>query len=329
MITLPRVTVLMTVYNGQSYLAEAIASILAQSFRDFELLVINDGSADDSLAIIRSFSDPRLRLIDQHPNRGIRATLNRGLAEATGDYVAVMDQDDIAHPERLAQQVAFMDRHGEVALCGSDVEIFGERSGPSWVRHFSPAALRVALLFENPICHPSVMLRRQTLARNTLEYPDFPYAEEYSLWVRLSRCSQLANLPEKLLRYRSHAQQVSQRKSEIQCHSTNLILSEQLRRLGLAATPRDLIVHKMLGPVFNPLPGYRQRLERWSAQLLAANARLGLYPAEEFNRQVEQRRQAAIELNTRQLATLPPLRRAAWQFAVWRDYLRAGAQPSS
>ncbi len=317
----------MTVYNGRRYVGEAIESILGQPFRDFELLIINDGSRDDSLAVIRRYSDDRIRVIDQQPNQGIRAVLNRGLREARTDYIAIMDQDDVAHPQRLEQQVAFMETHPDVGLCGTDIEVFGERSMPSWIRHFESDALQIALLFENPFCHPSVILRRQTLAAHQLDYPDFPYAEEYALWVKLSRHARVANLPEKLLRYRTHAQQVSQSKNDIQCRSTEQILLEQLRYLGIDATRRDLIVHKMLGAVFNPLPRYRQRLEQWTTRLRAANRDRAVYPAEVFAQQVQQRLHDCVQLNDRTLAALPLLRRLAWQFAVWRDYLRAGPPP--
>jgi len=200
----PTITVLMTIYNGRAYLNEAVSSILAQTCRDFELLIINDGSTDDSLASVKTFDDPRIRLIDQQPNRGIRATLNRGLDEARGRYLAIMDQDDVSSPMRLEKLLSYMEAHSELTLCGSAIETFGDHPVDPWVRFFDPADLKIALLFENPICHPSVMLRRSVLEAKGLEYPDVPYAEEYSLWVQLSRISALANLREPLLRYRAH-----------------------------------------------------------------------------------------------------------------------------
>jgi len=328
MTTAPAVTVLMTVYNGLPYLDAAIRSVLAQTTADFELLVINDGSTDESLATIRAHTDPRIRLIDQQPNRGIRATLNRGLAESRGRYVAIMDQDDVAAPERLALQVAHLEANPGVGLCGGDVELFGERTGPSWVRYFDPADLRVALLFENPICHPSVMLRRDTLAAHGLEYPDFPYAEEYALWVRLSRVASLANLRARVLRYRTHPSQISRRKSELQCRSADAVVRGQLAHLGLDASGRDIIVHRLLSGVFNPLPDFSRLLHAWTARLLAANARTGVYPEADFTRQVRDRTAAAHDLHRARLAALSLPRRLVWQYRVWRDYRRAGAAPS-
>jgi glycosyltransferase involved in cell wall biosynthesis len=324
----PAVTVLMTVYNGSRYLREAVDSIRHQAFSDFELLVIDDGSDDDSLSLLRTFADARIRIVAQHPNRGIRATLNRGLRESRGRYVAIMDQDDLAAPDRLALQVAHLEANPGVGLCGGDVELFGERSGASWVRYFESAPLRVALLFENPICHPSVMLRRDTLAAHGLEYPEFPYAEEYALWVRLSRVASLANLRARLLRYRTHAQQISRRKSELQCRSADAVVREQLAHLGLDASPRDIIVHRLLSGIFNPLPNFSGLLRAWTARLLAANASAGVYPELDFTRQVHDRTAAAHDLHRARLAALSFPRRLVWRYRVWRDYRRAGATPS-
>lgn len=329
--TTPAVTVLMTVYNGRAYLGEAVDSILAQTCRDFELLIINDGSTDDSLELLLRYTDPRIRLIDQQPNQGIRATLNRGLREARGRYVAIMDQDDISMPTRLERLLACMEAQPELVLCGSAIETFGDHPVTPWVKYFEPDALKVALLFENPICHPSVMLRRSALEARGLEYPKVPYAEEYSLWVSLALAAPIANLPEPLLRYRAHPRQVSRSRNEIQCASTNGVLLGQLARLGLAATAQDIIVHKMLGGVFNPLPGYARRLQRWADRLATANRTAAIYPEPELSRQLSERVRAVIQLNREKLKTLSWPRRLAWRLAVWRDFRRAahGCSPTS
>lgn len=319
----PAITVLMTVYNGRKLLAEAIESILVQTHRDFELLIINDGSTDDSLALLRTYADPRIRIIDQQPNRGIHHTLNRGLHEARGRYVAIMDQDDIAMPRRLERLYSRMEAQPDLALCGSAIETFGYHPVKPWVRYFEPDALKVALLFENPICHPSVMLRRSNLADNGLQYPDMPYAEEYCLWVTLSRLKPIANHPEPLLRYRSHPQQVSRLRNEIQCASMDLVILDQLKTLGLHVTARQLAVHKLLGGGFNPMPGYTRRLRQWSALLIAANRERKVYNETEFARQLAARTSAALSLHKQRLNSLGWLRRLGWRFATARDFMQA------
>ncbi|MBP9911791.1 MAG: glycosyltransferase family 2 protein, partial [Opitutaceae bacterium] len=308
---------------GRAFLGEAVDSILKQTFTDYELLIINDGSTDDSLQLLQAYRDPRIRLVDQHPNRGIRGSLNRGLHEARGRYLAIMDQDDISAPQRLEKIVERMESQPELAICGSAIETFGDHPVASWVKYFEPTDLKIALLFENPVCHPSVLLRRSLLDAHGLEYPDVPFAEEYSLWVALSRIALLANLPTPLLRYRSHSQQVSRSRTEIQGASMNLVLREQLTHLDLSPTPQELILHKMLGGVFNPLPAYGRRLRHWADRLLAANRKTAIYPIEEFSRQLGERVEATIKLNRDKLRSLNWARRLAWQFSVWRDFQRA------
>ena len=246
----PYVTVLVTVYNGAKYVGEAISSILAQTLTNFELLIIDDASIDHSRDIINGFSDPRIRFIAQSPNRGIHATLNRGLAEAKAPLMAIMDQDDISLPNRLACQVVSFTTNAELAICGTAIEIFGDNPGESWVNYFEPESVKIALLFENPICHPSVMMERSTLVELGLKYPNFPLAEEYALWVQTSRQRQITNLPTKLLRYRAHAQQVSRSRNQQQTASNDKVLADQLKHLNMVFSPRDLMVHKLLSGGF-------------------------------------------------------------------------------
>ena len=122
----PKISVVMPAYNAENYIREAIDSILAQTFRDFEFLIIDDGSTDHTVEIIRSYSDSRIRLYQNERNMGVAATLNRGLDLARGEYIARMDADDISLPERFAKQAAYMDAHPDVAVCGSNIILFSE-----------------------------------------------------------------------------------------------------------------------------------------------------------------------------------------------------------
>jgi glycosyltransferase involved in cell wall biosynthesis len=318
------VTAFMPVYNGMKFLAESVGSILGQTLREFEFLVIDDGSSDGSAAYIEGLGDPRVRLIRHGANQGIRGTYNHGLAEARGTYVAIMDQDDVAAPARLERQLAFMEANPGVGLCGSQVSLIGDAGGPSWIRFLEPAEIRIALLFENPVCHPSVMLRMSTLTRHGLSYPDYPYAEEYALWTRLARHAALANLGEELLRYRVHAGQVSHRRSEAQAASMRRIAGEQLGALGVRPSGRDLIVHSLLGNAFVPVPGYMRLLRGWIWRLVAANESSGVYPQAAFVAQLTRRATEAESRTRVQLASMTPRRRIQWRVAGALQYLRAG-----
>lgn len=315
----PAVTVLVTVYNGAPWVAESMQSVLAQTSADFELLVIDDASTDDSLAVIRGFDDPRIHVIEQPTNRGIHATLNHGLEVARGEFLAILDQDDVAKPERLAVQLAYLREHPSVLVCGTAIEKFGDDTGPSWVRYFHPDDLKIALLFENPICHPSVMMNRRALVRLGLNYPEVPLAEEYAFWVQASRAGQVANLPEPLLRYRTHRRQVSRRRNDRQSQSMQTVIREQLGVLGVVPTGAQLLLHGVLGHAFTPLFALDRRLADWISRLIAANEHARVYDPERLVAQLNQRQRDAVERTTRMLAAMPALQRWRWLLrSTWR-----------
>jgi glycosyltransferase involved in cell wall biosynthesis len=166
----PRVTVLMTLYNKGKFVLEAIESVLAGTYTDLEVLVVDDASTDNGPSIVRSIKDERVRLIESDVNTGRADAANRGYDKATGAYVAVMDADDIMHPQRLEQQVAFLDAHPEVVVCGSWISAFGNSGSVVKV----PAAdeeARARSMFGMPVLYPTAMFRRSVLERHRLRCP--------------------------------------------------------------------------------------------------------------------------------------------------------------
>lgn len=220
----PLVSVLLPVYNGAAYLAEAIESVLTQTFRDFELLVIDDGSSDESLAIAQSYADARIKVITKTSHQGLIDSLNQGLELAKGKYIARMDADDISLPTRFEKQVRFMDKHPKVGVCGTDIQYIGKTTTFCYPK--SHGEILSAIFFNQAIfCHPSVFIRNEVLQKHQLKYPTkYIHSEDYALWLELSECCQLANLPEVLLLYREHAAQVSQvyRRTQHRWHNYNL-----------------------------------------------------------------------------------------------------------
>jgi len=319
----PKVTVFMPVYNGMRFLASSIDSILQQTFRDFEFLIIDDGSTDGSADYLENLSDPRIRVIRQAENLGIRRTYNNGLSQSKGTYIAIMDQDDLSIPTRLERQFEFMESHPDVGLCGTQITLFGDRPAASWVRYFSQDDLKIALLFENPVCHPSVMLRARVLREHGLEYPDYPFAEEYALWFRIAAHSKISNLADTLLQYRTHPNQVSRRRSETQSASARRTVKEQLLALGVAHSARDLVTHSLLGSAFVPVPGYRGLMRKWADRLLAANGLSSVYPPQAFESQLRERVAEAIYRTERQLAQLTAFQRLKWRIVAAFQYLLA------
>ncbi len=205
----PIISVLLPIYNGEKYLAEAIDSILAQTVTDFELIVINDGSTDNSLAILQHYQamDTRIRLVSRE-NKGLVATLNEGIDLARGEWLARMDQDDIALSQRFERQLQWLTQTG-ADICGSWVQFFGTAEGRILKHPQTDVALKVALLFGSVFAHPSVIMR--TALVRQLHYDNhFEKAEDYDLWERAAQAGWImANIPDVLLYYRLHAQQMS------------------------------------------------------------------------------------------------------------------------
>jgi glycosyltransferase involved in cell wall biosynthesis len=214
----PKVTVLVPIFNAEPFLRESLNSVFAQTFRDFELLAIDDGSTDGSHEVLSSFHDSRLRMVNNSANRGLIFTLNRGLELAEGEYVARLDADDIAMPERLDRQVAFLDSRPAIALIGSFAEFIDPEGAPFLIQ-------RVPLTFDdiirkifssNCFVHPSVMFRTSVVRELGGFREEMLHAEDYDLWLRVIERHGVANLPEPLVRYRVHPGQLSQRKLRLQ-----------------------------------------------------------------------------------------------------------------
>lgn len=197
------ISILLPVYNAGETLPETLQSILNQSYRDWELIVINDGSTDRSEAILLSYTDPRIRYYKNDINLGLIATLNKGLTLVKGDYVARMDSDDIMAPERLQTEINFLERHPEIALCGSDHIVFnpdGFRKRQYYFR--TTDEIKAELLFNTPFSHPTILIRKEVLLKYTYR-KEYIYAEDYKLWQEiLSDGYCAANIPSPLLFYR-------------------------------------------------------------------------------------------------------------------------------
>lgn len=230
----------MPVYNAGPFLRESVSSILDQTFRDFEFLIIDDGSTDHSIKVLESFSDQRIRLVRHAANQRLIATLNEGLELAKGKYVARMDADDISLPDRLQLQWNFMEQHPDVAVCGMQLIDLEERQALARVP-VRPDMVSAALLFSCALAHPTVMIRRAVTAALPMAYDQgYPHAEDYALWAQISVSHRLANLKAAGVRYRLHAEQVSRKYSAVQQAGIRKIHRFQLQRLGLNPGEEEL-----------------------------------------------------------------------------------------
>jgi glycosyltransferase involved in cell wall biosynthesis len=196
----------MPVYNGEKYLRFAIESILAQSFSDFEFLIINDGSTDNSVQIIQSYNDSRIRLVHNEKNLKLISTLNKGINLASGKYIARMDCDDISLPKRLAKQVSFMHANPNVGVLGTGFQLV-DGKGKRGRKYRFPAEhhfLRWSLCFYCPFAHPAVMMRKDVVRRVGGYNHEMIHAEDYDLWYRLANVTHFSNLQNILLYLRKH-----------------------------------------------------------------------------------------------------------------------------
>ncbi len=215
---MPKVSVLMPVYNTKErYLRDAIDSILAQTFSDFELLIINDASTQKHVeAVVLSYNDPRIKYKVNEANVGITHTRNKLLEWAAGEYLAVMDHDDISLPIRFMRQVEHLDANPDVGVVSSNYEKFSkkERSSKKKKRFINSLIedydIRLSLMRTCALIHPASMLRKSVLIDNNIRYEnEFTPAEDYALWCRLIPHTKFYNIPEVLFRYRCHSNNTS------------------------------------------------------------------------------------------------------------------------
>jgi glycosyltransferase involved in cell wall biosynthesis len=241
----PLVTVLMAVHNGSAYVDNAIESILDQTFTDFEFLIVDDGSTDDTPDRIRAFGDPRIRCVRNPVNIGLTRSLNEGLARARGTLIARQDADDLSYPRRLSAQVDFLDRAPHVVVLGTQVRMIGARRRylhvEPWPKSTLDLAIRWQLLFDSPFIHSSVMFRKSAIAALGGYDESFATSQDFELWSRVAEAGyQMRNLSEALLDFRLHEGSVSAAYGHEGVAKLRAVLLRNLIvQLGADAVPAD------------------------------------------------------------------------------------------
>ena len=280
----PMVSVVMSVYNGQTYLHEAIDSVLTQSYKNFELIIINDGSVDKSLSIIKSYTDKRIVLIDNERNKGLIYSLNKGIKISKGRYIARMDADDISLPERFKKQVEFLESHVTVGVLGCDYISFNQKNTSFIKSIYNSHEIKSFLLYTATMCHPTLMLRKQVLIDNGLMYSETAtHVEDYDLWCRLVLHTDFCNLNEVLFKYRDHANQVSRQNREVQLRNSNSIQKNYLKNLGFSYLEKNLKTHFLIAS--NSRIKETQsiiEIEKWLLNLIEQNTVKQIISGNEF-----------------------------------------------
>lgn len=283
----PKISVLMPVYNGEKYLREAIESITSQVFKDFEFLIIDDGSTDKSKDVIKQYKDKRIVFIENKINLGLVATLNKGLMIAKGQYIARMDQDDISLPERFKDQVAFMDKHPDVGVCGTWIKFFGDAENiieyPT-----NNDTIKSHLFFYNALAHPTVIIRSNFFKKYNLKYKKNA-AEDYDLWQRCSFLFRIHNIPKVLLMYRISSKSYTQTYKSKMGETLNEIYSQKLLELKMRHVDDDILeIHKKIGNKI-PLENETDVLKaiRHLSILRKNNKKFKVYPEKEFKKIID------------------------------------------
>ncbi len=297
----PYVTVLMSAYNAETFIGEAIESILDQTFTDFEFIIVNDGSKDSTREIIQSYrnKDGRIKVLNNRVNKGLIYSLNRGLNEAGGKYIARMDADDISLPNRLETQVSFMESHDEVGVSSAWMKTFGEGKETVWQSPQDHEEIMATLFCNNCLWHPVAIIRKDILDEYSLRYdPDYPKAEDYKLWLDIAKHKKLANIPEILHRYRIHDRQKTRLDSKSKSKRIDKPVQIKERKgirqslladfLGREPAENELVLHAKL---FFEIP-FRGKVElahirEWVHFLKSENSKIERYTEPTFSNLLE------------------------------------------
>ncbi len=310
----PRISCVLAVRNGEAYLRESIRSILTQSFDDWELIIMDDGSTDRTPHILECFlkEDARIRVY-RRPQQGLVASLNHSIQMARGEYIARMDADDVSMPDRFATQVEYLDRHQDIGICGSWIETFGSESSEVMEYPVDDGTIRCQLLFASSLAHPATMFRRSLIFHHHLFYDERAiHAEDYDLWVRASQHTHFSNIPTVLLRYRIHPQQIGRCRASKMEESSQSIRLSQLTRLGLSPGLKEAQLHHRISRwEWESSTTFLSATRAWFGKLIDANNVARVYPETELVAMLG-RRWSEMCL----LATQEGVRTA---FAFWHD----------
>jgi glycosyltransferase involved in cell wall biosynthesis len=284
---MPKVSVLMPMFNSEKYIGMAVESILNQTFKDFELIILNDGSTDNSKKIVESYSDSRIILIENTQNQGLARTRNRLISEAKGAFLAWLDSDDIALPQRLQIQVDFLEKNPNHALVASWARIIGSNNLPTgnFVKSYIPNTdLSALLLFVNYIVQSSVMLRRNLLPDEHYNL-DFPPTEDYELWVRIAKKHPIAILNDILVDYRVHDSNISFTQNDRAMRTVKMNHQRQLEDLGINPTMQEIDLHYALsfgnGETFDK--DFIEKAEAWLLKIREHNQIIKIYDPKALN----------------------------------------------
>lgn len=288
---MPKVSVMMPAYNVANYIGEAIDSILNQTFQDFELIIVDDGSKDDTYSVMQSYAQKsdKIRIYQNEKNEGLVFTRNRLLDLADGEYLAALDSDDISLLDRLEKQVTFLDANPDIDLLGGGLEFFRADSNEKSYLLFmtDPDEIACKLLFHNMFTQTAIIFRNKV---KEIKYHNHPLAEDYDLWVRISWQGKVTNLKDVLALCRLHPQSISARRDDDMKKNDRLIHIKQLKRLGIDPTEKELDIHRKIAHQIDSITKHEfERAIQWIEKLLLTNQKTKKYPLVAFENELRSR----------------------------------------
>lgn len=280
----PVISVIMTVYNTEKYLRESIESILNQTYSNFEFIIINDASTDNSKMILDSYQDSRIIRIDNARNLGASQSSNIGLDRAKGKYIARMDSDDISKPERFAIQYKYLEDNPDVAILGSWLKTCGDRE-EIWKYSDNHVLNRSRLLFNPPVAHSSILIRKSIIDKYQIKYNTaFTSAIDYELYSQFPDHIKFSNIQEVLYFYRIHESQMSTTKREEQQKFADTVRWRMLSRFQIDLTNEEKILHRQVSLKKIDTIESLKACHGWLLKLLEANELFSVYPHDDFTK---------------------------------------------
>ena len=297
---MPTISVIMPAYNVEKYIGEAIESILQQTFDDFEFIIIDDASTDQTYDIICKYHDNRITRIRNHKRLGVAGCINKGLSIANSEFIVRMDSDDISKPERFKKQIEFMYANSDLGISGSHMEII-DSNGKVIKEHYKKIgneAIKINLFFgHTSLAHPSIIIRKKVMDMYHLRYDTaFQYAEDYDLYCRCTPFIMLDNYPESLIQYRMHSESVSQKYKQQQIIDAQTALYLHLRRLRLPFSLENFKIHKLFAfPNGDAKCPPAKKIAEWIDYLYSWNEKNNIFNRELFEESCIQYRNLLLQ----------------------------------
>lgn len=297
---MPTISVIMPTYNAEKYISTAIESILQQTFEDFEFIIIDDASTDQTYDIICSYHDKRITRIRNQRNLGVAACINKGILIAHSEFIARMDSDDISKPDRFQKQVQFMNANSNLGISGTHMEIIDNKGKviKEHLKKIGDETIKVSLFFgHTSFAHPSIMMRSRMIDMYHLRYDTaFQYAEDFDLYCRCSSFMAMDNYPECLVQYRIHPESVSQKYKQQQVIDAKTALYLHLRRLRVPFSLKDFNIHTQFAfPDVNRKHSYAKKIFEWVDYLNVWNEKNNIFSKDLFEKNCIQYRDILLE----------------------------------